>query len=140
MSSLPKSANLTNALDDAEFGLDELRLLSVIANREKGPLSGSSGNAVKNKVALEVGSENHDSSESSSRHEPLRIHRDAPLIAKVALIARLSGPVMASCCLQMASGIILMYYAGRLSAKANNVTIFAGVSMANMFANVSYLT
>jgi MATE family multidrug resistance protein len=135
------NAHSANALDGAEFGLDELRLLSAIANRDAQKGTSRKGVIKQASSPLVEGEQmNGKTSEGPSRHEPLRINRDAPLFSKIALIARLSGPVMASCCLQMASGIILMYYAGRLSAKTKDVAIFAGVSMANMFANVSWFS
>jgi MATE family multidrug resistance protein len=63
--------------------------------------------------------------------------KDPSIFPKIKLIVELSTPVIASYSLYQVTGFVILYYAGHLSSKAGDPTIFAGISMANMFANVS---
>ena len=58
-------------------------------------------------------------------------------LPKLKLIARMASPVVMSFTLYNMTGFVIMFYAGQLSAKAGEPTIFAGISMSTMFANVS---
>ncbi|CAM9280269.1 unnamed protein product, partial [Ectocarpus fasciculatus] len=56
---------------------------------------------------------------------------------KQLIIISLALPVIASYLLYSTTGFVILYFAGHLSSEADDPTIFAGISMANMFANVS---
>ena len=61
----------------------------------------------------------------------------AGLPCKLRIILSLALPVIASYLLYSTTSFVILYFAGHLSSEANDPTIFAGISMANMFANVS---
>lgn len=63
--------------------------------------------------------------------------KGASIFSKLKVITMLSFPVVISYLLNSTTGFIIMYFAGHLSSKVDDPTVFAGISMANMFANVS---
>lgn len=67
----------------------------------------------------------------------VQLLKEASVLYKIRIIADLSLPVITSYLLYSTTGFVIMYFAGHLSSKAEDPTVFAGISMANMFANVS---
>ena len=129
--------NSVNLIDegDLELNLDELKFLtslaSATANREKI----SSNDESSFEIAYD------DSfAPDSEEEEQMDLSTSTTMLSKVGVILKISVPVMTSFCLFLGSGFIIMFFAGHLSTASQDTTIFAGISMATMFANVSWFS
>lgn len=82
-----------------------------------------------------------DVKNSSAIDEPLMLTKDAPLLTKLGIIGKMAVPFMASFFLYLGSNFIVMYFAGHITASVEDTTvIFAGISLGQMFANVSWFS
>jgi MATE family multidrug resistance protein len=90
------------------------------------------------KLPIEMTNDSNDASESD---EPLVLSKDAPLLTKLGTIGKMAIPFMASFFLYLGSNFIVMYFAGHITTSVEDTTvIFAGVSLGQMFANVSWFS
>jgi MATE family multidrug resistance protein len=67
----------------------------------------------------------------------LDLRPDSSTLDRCKLILGMAGPVMVSFFLSLGSNFVILFFAGKISTAQNDESVFAGVSMANMFANVS---
>lgn len=67
----------------------------------------------------------------------LDLRPDSSTLDRCKLICGMAIPVMISFFLSLGSNFIILFFAGRISSTRDDESVFAGVSMANMFANVS---
>jgi MATE family multidrug resistance protein len=67
----------------------------------------------------------------------LDLRPDSSTLDRCKMICGMAGPVMISFFLSLGSNFVILFFAGKISTAQDDESVFAGVSMANMFANVS---
>lgn len=68
------------------------------------------------------------------------ICEDSTTFQKLFLLIRKALPVVLTFFLNIGGTFISLYFAGRISTREDDTAIFAGISLANMFANVSWIS
>jgi multidrug resistance protein, MATE family len=81
---------------------------------------------------------------SGSSQSPVKskelIHEDSHLLEKVLATVNIAAPLTVSYCLRCGESLIQLFFAGILAKRSGNTRILAGVSLAAMFYNVSFLS